>query len=252
MSVLRSALFNIAFFGSTALLALACLVVGGSERASLAFARIWADVSAWLLKRIIGLRLAVRGRENIPDGPYVVASKHQSTWDTIMYFRLLPHPAYVVKREVRRIPVFGLIGEATGWIEVDRTGGARALSGLVRDVRAALAAGRQPVIFSEGTRTAPGERRSYQRGIAAVYLFLKVPIVPVALNSGLYWGRRSFIKRPGCVTVEFLPPILPGLDAEQFMAELEDRIETATAKLVASRIVDKSVDKSSTQRGQSL
>ena len=242
MSALRSALFNAAFFSSTTLYTLVCLPVLPFPRAVIVLIRFWSRAMAWLLENIVGLTLTVRGRENIPDGPFVVASKHQSTWDTIMYFRLLSHPAYVVKKELKRIPIYGWLGTATGWIAVDREGGAKALIGLVRDVRDALAKGLQPVIFPEGTRTAPGERQPYQQGIAALYMRLDVPIVPVALNSGVYWGRRSFIKRPGTLVV----------DTRRFLAELEERIETATAKLVAEASVYNSVDKFSTHGHRSL
>ncbi len=243
MSAPRSALFNAAFFSSTMLFTLVCLPALPFPRAVIVLIRFWSRAMAWLLENIVGITLTVRGRENIPDGPYVVASKHQSTWDTIMYFRLVPHPAYVVKKELKRIPIYGWLGNATGWIAVDREGGAKALIGLVRDTRDALAKGLQPIIFPEGTRTAPGERQPYQQGVAALYTRLNVPVVPVALNSGVYWGRRSFTKRPGTVIVEFLPPILPGLDSRRFLAELEECIETATTKLVAEATVHNSVDK---------
>jgi 1-acyl-sn-glycerol-3-phosphate acyltransferase len=252
MRALRSALFNFAFLGFTVLFTLACVPVWFFPRTIIVCIRFWSRAVAWMLERIVGITLTVRGRENIPDGPFVVSSKHQSTFDTVMFFWLLSHPAYVVKRELSRIPLYNQLGEGAGWITVDREGGARALTGLVRDTRAAVAAGRQPVIFPEGTRTAPGERRPYQRGIAAIYLLLKVPVLPVALNSGLYWGRRTFMKRPGSVIVEFLPPIMPGLDAQEFMAELEDRVEAATARLVADPSVDKSVDKSTTHGTDSI
>ena len=117
------------------------------------------------------------------------------------------------------------------------------MKGLVRDVRAALAKGHQPLIFPEGTRSAPGQRLPYQPGVAALYALLEVPVVPVALNSGQFWGRRSFMKHPGRIVVEFLPPIFPGLDKQRFLAELEERIETATTTLIAESAVDKSVDK---------
>ncbi len=243
MSALRSALFNAAFFVWTALSMLVCMPLLTVPRAFRACMRFWAGGVAWLLEIIVGVTTTVRGRANIPDGPVVFASKHQSAWDTIMFFRLLPHPAYVVKQELTRIPVYSWLGRATGWITVDREGGGRAMKGLVRDVRAALAKGHQPLIFPEGTRSAPGQRLPYQPGVAALYALLEVPVVPVALNSGQFWGRRSFMKHPGRIVVEFLPPIFPGLDKQRFLAELEERIETATTTLIAESAVDKSVDK---------
>lgn len=143
-------------------------------------------------------------------------------------------PAYVLKRELMRIPLFGLYLRCAGMIPVDRTGGGGALKQMVAKARAAAAAGRHLLIYPAGTRTPPGERRAYHPGVAALYGQLDLPVVPVALNSGLFWGRRAFMKRPGVITVEFLPPIPPGLPRKQFMAELQARIETATERLVAA------------------
>ena len=244
MTVLRSALFNLAFFGWTALYGLMGLpVLAAPPRAVTGFIRFWAGGVAWLLERIVGLTVTVRGRENIPAGAAVIASKHQSAWDTIMFYRILPDPVYVLKQELVRIPIYGWFASRSGVIAIDRKGGGKALRNMVRDARAALAKGRQVVIFPEGTRSAPGSRLPYQPGVAALYTQLDAPVVPVALNSGLFWGRRSFIKSPGCIAIEFLPPISPGLDRERFLAELEDRIETATAELVAGAAVGEPVDR---------
>ena len=130
----------------------------------------------------------------------------------------------------RQIPLFGWCLVHAGMIRIDREGGARALRGLIEDGRAALARGAPIVIFPEGTRMPPGERRPYQPGVAALYRHLDCPVVPVALNSGVFWSRRSFVKRPGRIVVEFLPPIAPGLERKEFMAELERRLEGATER----------------------
>ena len=118
-------------------------------------------------------------------------------------------------------------------IRIDRAGGARALRGLIEGGRAALDRGAPIAIFPEGTRVAPGEHRPYHPGVAALYRHLDCTVVPVALNSGVFWGRRSFVKRPGRIVVEFLPPIAPGLERKDFMTELERRLEPATERLVA-------------------
>jgi len=144
----------------------------------------------------------------------------------------------VLKRELTWIPFFGWLLRAAGFIAVDRKAGAKALRQLVRDAERAVAGGRSLLIFPEGTRVQPGETRPYQPGIAALYDRLQIPVVPVALNSGLFWGRRSFVKRPGRITVEFLPAIAPGLKRREFMAELEARIESAATRLAASRGTD--------------
>jgi len=140
--------------------------------------------------------------------------------------------AIVLKRELLFIPIVGWAMARAGNIAVARGDGASALRGLVKHAKAAIAEGRSVVIFPEGTRVAPGDRRPYQVGTAALYRQLGVPVVPMALNSGLFWGRRKWIKRPGTITLEVLPPIVPGLRREPFMETLRDRIETATERLV--------------------
>ena len=163
----------------------------------------------------------------------IIASKHQSSWETLAYTLLFPHAATVMKRELIYIPIVGWAMARAGNIAVERGDGAKALRGLVRDAKAAIADGRSILIFPEGTRVAVGAEQPYQVGTAALYRQLGVPVVPVALNSGLFWGRRQFVKRPGRITVEVLPAIPPGLDRETFMTTLRERIEGATGRLVA-------------------
>ena len=239
MTVLRSALFNLLFFGYTALIALWLLPQLLARKGNVATGiQHWTIGTVWLLERVVGISYELRGAENIPAEPAIVASKHQSAWDTIMFHRFVRSPAYVIKKELTYIPLYGAYTRMSGSIVVDRKGGARALKNLVRDCRAALEARCQIVIFPEGTRTAPGARLPYQAGIAALYHQLGVAVVPVALNSGLYWGRRSFVKRPGRILVEFLPAIPPGLDRKQFLAILEERIESSSAALLAEAADD--------------
>ena len=234
MFFFRSVLFNVFF-----MVLHAALVVG--MVALLPFPRRWMQVTVRLwtnvlragLKLIVDLDLEVRGRGNLPQGACVIASKHQSALDTFVFYLLLKDPNYVMKKELMRIPVWGWHARKCGAISIDRDGGAGALKQMLRDTEDRMAGGRQVIIFPEGTRTAPGTRHPYNPGIAAVYTRIKAPVVPVALNSGLFWGRRSFNKKPGVITVEFLPPMPPGLDRGPFMSELENRIETATEKLVA-------------------
>lgn len=246
MIVLRSALFNVAFFGWTAVCSIMFLPMLILPRAVLGRSvKVWAKGVGWLLEYVTGVRVDVRGRENIPDGPIIIASKHQSAWETIMFHLLVPSPAYVFKKELLRIPFYGWCVSKVGSIPVDRKAGASALKSLTRHARAALERGQQIVIFPEGTRSAPGSRHPYLPGVAALYARLKVPVVPVALNTGLFWGRRRFLKQPGCIVVQFLPAIGPELDRRRFMAELEDRIETASTALIGpplDNFVDNSVD----------
>ncbi|MFQ5954913.1 MAG: lysophospholipid acyltransferase family protein [Kiloniellales bacterium] len=232
MPAIRAFLFNVAFFGLTAVLALAYLpLLVLPWRVLSGGVRLWAVIVVWLLRVIIGLRHEVRGADNLPHRPVIVAAKHQSTWETITLNMLLRDPAAVIKKELTLIPVWGWLARRTRHIRVDRRAGVKALREMTAAAAMAVADGRSIVIFPQGTRIAPGDWRPYLPGVAALYGALGLPVVPVALNSGLFWGRRSFVKRPGVITVEFLAPIAPGLDRKAFMRELEHRIETATRRL---------------------
>jgi 1-acyl-sn-glycerol-3-phosphate acyltransferase len=234
MTFLRSVFFNITFYLWTALISILSLpVLLLSEHGTIWISKLWAVVSLMLLRMTVGLTHEVRGRDNLPKGPVIVALKHQSAWDTIALWVLLESPAIVLKRSLAMIPVFGWYMRRGKAIVIDRKAGAKSLRPMVAAARAAVAAGRPIAIFPEGSRTPVGVRRSYHPGVAALYAQLQLPIVPVALNSGLFWSRRSFLKRPGKILVEFLPTIEPGLDRRHVMAELEGRIEQKTAKLVA-------------------
>ncbi len=232
--VVRSLLFNVAFWlwtGALVILVLPMLL--WPRPAMMAAARLWERGVQGLLAALAGLTYEVRGRERIPAEPALFAIKHQSTWETLTVHLLLADPAIVLKQELTRIPLFGRYLLHAGMIRIDRRGGARALRALVEDARAALARGSEVVVFPEGTRAPPGGRNPYHPGVAALYLQLGCKVVPVALNSGLFWGRRSFVKRPGRIVIEFLAPIEPGLERKAFMAELERRIEGATQELIA-------------------
>lgn len=232
MTLLRSLLFNVAFFAWTAVYQLACLpVLLGPPRWAARVGEMWVRTGFAMLAGIVGLRSEVRGRENLPDGPCLVASKHQSAWDTLIFSQLLDAPAYVVKQELTWVPLFGWYLQKLGVVAIDRAGGSKALRRMVAEARAAVAAGRSIVIFPEGTRTPPGMRRAYHPGVAALYRELGLPVVPVALNSGLFWGRRAFRKRSGTIVLEFLPPIPPGLPRREFMARLERALEGAADRL---------------------
>lgn len=234
MIILRSLLFNVLFFTYTAATTLWMtlqLLIGGADLKPQV--KRWAGGVLWLLENIAGITYELRGEEHIPKGGALIAAKHQSAWDTMMFHRMVSRSVYVTKQEVTHIPLYGAVARSIGSISIDRQGGAKALKGLIRDCRAAFESGHQIIIFPEGTRAAPGERIPYQPGIAAIYSQLGVPVAPVALNSGLFWGRRSFFKRPGRIVVEFLTPIQPGLDRKVFLAELETRIEQATAALIS-------------------
>jgi 1-acyl-sn-glycerol-3-phosphate acyltransferase len=231
-AVLRSVLFNILYAVWTGGMHILCMpLLLGPRRWSRIAGGVWIRADLWLLRNLIGLCHQVTGAENLPDGPAIFASKHQSAWETLFFSIYLNYPAFVLKRELLSIPLFGWYLRKVGMIAVDRSAGASALRNMARQSSEAFAEGRSILIFPEGTRVAPGQSRPYHPGVAALYTQLKVPVVPVALNSGLFWGRRAFVKRPGTVTVQFLPPIPPGLDRKAFMRELETRIETAATAL---------------------
>ena len=235
MSLARALLFNVVFWVGTLVFGIVGLpVLLAPRRTAMRFGRFWAQAVLAALKLIVGLDGEIRGRENIPRGPCLIAMKHQSMWDTLILPPLLGDPAVVIKRELQCVPFYGWYATRAGSIFIDRKGGAGALRRLVSAAKAAIAAGRPVVIFPQGTRTAPGQagrEAPYQPGIAALYRELGVPLVPAAVNSGLYWGRRAFLKRPGRIVLEFLEPIPPGMPRREVSETLETRIEAATAAL---------------------
>jgi 1-acyl-sn-glycerol-3-phosphate acyltransferase len=234
MILLRSLIFNLCFFLWAIVLGtlgLPLLLV--PRRAAVVLSRLWSRGAVWLLRHVVGLEQELRGLERVPRGACIVAMKHQSAWDAMILSIALDDPVPVVKRELLRLPIYGWYMARAGAIAIDRRAGAAALRGMVAAARPAAAAGRPIVIFPQGTRVAPGARLPYQPGVAALYRALALPLVPAAVNSGLFWGRRSFIKRPGRIVLEFLDPIPAGWRRQTLMAELERRIETGTAALEA-------------------
>ena len=194
-------------------------------------ARFWTRSVYWLLRVTCGLTYRVEGMDFLPAGPVIVASKHQSAWDTLFFPYKLDKSAIILKRELFWLPFFGWYAKKYGAIGINRRGGASAIRQMIKDSKKPLSMGRSIIIFPEGTRTAPGEKGFYHSGVAALYSQLKLPVVPVALNSGLYWPRRKLIRRPGVITLRFLPPISPGLPREQFMGRLEEDIESAQKEI---------------------
>ena len=240
---LRSFLFNVGWYAGTTIIA----IVGAPilllpRRYVVAWSLFWIDFCLGWLKLTCRLTHRVSGLENLPAGPVIIACKHQSSWETLAFSRIFPRSATVLKREFLFIPVVGWAMARVGNIAVERGEGATALRGLVRQAKQTLAEGRSILIFPEGTRVAPGAERPYQVGTAALYRQLGVPVVPVALNSGVFWGRRRFIKWPGIIDVEVLPPIPPGLDRETFMTTLRSHIEEATNRLVKMAHRDRGQD----------
>ena len=253
MIALRSVLFAIAFYGWCLVLGVPYFPLLLMPRSVCArLAHIWVRSSLGLARAFIGIRCEVRGRENLPPEPFVVASKHQSAWDTLIYAYLFYDSAYVLKKELMWLPFFGWHLRRLRMIGIDRSGGAKALSALVRDVKDRLANGRSVIIFPQGTRTAPGVERKYLPGVSAIYRQVDTVVVPVALNSGMFWPRRRFIKFPGTIILEFLPPIEPGLDRRTFERTLRERIEPATHRLEAEAARELGVAEPSAQPVESV
>jgi 1-acyl-sn-glycerol-3-phosphate acyltransferase len=230
MTLLRSLAFSLLFWTwSAGMHVLALPLLAAPRTWLLAVGRIWLGGLLWLTRVVAGIGYEVRGWENLPAGPCIVASKHQSAWDTFALPVLLNHPSFVLKKELMQIPLFGWYLRRYGAIPVDRSAGAKALRGMLRTAEAEVARGRAIVIFPEGTRVPPGESRPYHPGVAALYRDLDLPLVPVTLNSGLFWGRRAFLKRPGRIVLTFHPPIAPGLPRREVMARLAEALNTPVA-----------------------
>ncbi|MBB4266317.1 lysophospholipid acyltransferase family protein [Roseospira visakhapatnamensis] len=233
VTVLRSLAFNLIYVTWTAMLGVLYLpLLAAPRRVVVGATKLWLAglrATAW---HVAGVRYRIEGLENLPAGPVIVAAKHQSAWDTFLFHGLLDDPAYVLKRELFRIPLVGWYMKAAGMVGIDRAAGASALKAMMRACGAVLAEGRQVIIFPEGTRTAPGDSRPYHPGVAALYQrFPDVPVVPVALNSGRVWHRKAFLKHPGVVSVRILPPMDRGLDRRRFLEDLRARVEGAVADL---------------------
>lgn len=225
---LRSLLFALYFYTLTFLMGLAGIF---ARRHALGYARLWIRLSLAGLRHICGITYAVSGLEHLPrEGAALIASQHQSAFDTLVWFLLLPAPSYVMKRELTRIPLFGPLLVPAGMIPVDRAAGAAALRGVVEATAAAAAAGRQIVIFPEGTRVAPGARVKLQPGIAAVAARLGCAVVPVATDSGRFWPRRGLCKRPGVIHIAAGPPLAAGTPRAALLAAIEAHWRAAEAR----------------------
>ncbi len=236
LAYVRSAAFAAWMFGSAIVLGLLCLpLLLGPPRAAMAPIRLWARGVFWALKVTIGARVEVRGRERLPDaggGGYLVASKHQSMLDTLVALTLTPWPCIVLKRELMFIPVFGWYAWKAGMIAIDRRGGTGDVRHMLSATRAALAAGRQVLVYPEGTRRAPGAEPAYKGGIGLLYKELAVPCALVATNGGRVWPAHGLLKHPGVAIFDILAPIPPGLPRKTFMAKLEADVEGAGAVLL--------------------
>lgn len=232
--LLRSLVFLVVFYVNTAVfLILGSWLLLAPRRWAMEGLRLHGLASLWWMKVICGTRLEVRGRERLPKGACLVAAKHQSAWDTFALIPVFRDPAMVMKAELGWIPLYGWFSHKFEHIFVKRDKGPSALKAMLRDARNRAEQGREIVIFPEGTRRPPGAPPDYKPGFVALYAGLNLPCVPLALNSGLFWPRRSFLRYPGTAVIEILEPIPPGLPRAQARALVEERIETACARLIA-------------------
>jgi 1-acyl-sn-glycerol-3-phosphate acyltransferase len=207
------------------------------ERLAMGVIKIWARVVLFGLRWIMGITVEVKGLEHRPTGAALVAPKHQSMLDIVAPFTVLDRACFVLKKELIHTPFLGWFASKTRMIPVDRSAHAKALKDMVRNARARLAEGRQIIIFPEGTRVQPGAEPDYKPGVAAIYRDLDGPCWPVATNSGEHWPAKGIKFIPGHVVFEYLPPLPAGLKRAEFMARLEETIETATNRLSSTRPV---------------
>jgi 1-acyl-sn-glycerol-3-phosphate acyltransferase len=237
MLATRSLLFNALFYLNMVIL----MIVGlptmlFGRKAVFALARLWGAISVWLLDAICGLQLEYRGTENIPAGAVLIAAKHQSFLETFALLRYAPDFAIILKRQLTHVPLFGLYLIVSQQIAIDRGRGRQALQQIAAAAKTIFAAGRQVFIYPEGTRRAPGAPPKYKQGVTALYIETGVQCLPVAVNTGLFWRRHGFLRRPGVAVIEYLPVIAPGLDRAAFSQRLESTIEAACARLNAEAL----------------
>ncbi|MEJ1160323.1 lysophospholipid acyltransferase family protein [Prosthecomicrobium sp. N25] len=237
MLILRSLAFNVAFYANMILWMVAIAPALLMPRPVLWWlVRHWSRLNVWLLEHVAGTKVEVRGLDRLPPGGCIVASKHQSTFETLCLFDLFHEPAFILKRELMWIPLFGWFAARTGMIPVDRNKGREALRDMTRRALVEMQHGRSILIYPEGTRRPPGAEPAYKIGVAHLYRETGMSVVPVALNSGLFWPRRGFRRHPGTLVVEILPPIGPGLDMAGIMARLQADIEAASDRLLQEAV----------------
>ncbi len=233
MTTIRSLIFITLFYLWSLAMGLAMIPLLIAPRRWMLWAMTrWADGIIPLLRFAADIEVEVRGREHLPKGAALIAAKHQCMFDTMGPFRVFDDACYVMRDELLRIPFYGWYCRKAGMIAIDRDAGAKALRGMVSAAKVAVAEDRQLVIFPEGHRTAPGETGEYKPGVAALYRAVNLPCIPMATNSGVHWPAHGFLRRPGRIVYEFLPPIPPGLNRADFMATLEQRLEAASKALL--------------------
>ncbi len=202
------------------------------ENTARTVAKFWVRMALGALKYITGVTFRVEGATNIPDSGAIVASNHQSMWETLALYQLLPRPVFVLKKELARLPFYGWVVACAGNIAVDRKGGAKALRAMRTVAAKRIEEGCQVIVFPEGTRVPPGQTAKFHSGIAGIYTAVGAPCVPAAHNSGLFWRHPGPEKTPGEITLRFLPAIKPGLDRKAFLDQLKQQIDGARPDLL--------------------
>ncbi|WP_428670728.1 lysophospholipid acyltransferase family protein [Roseibium sp.] len=233
MLLLRSTLFQVSFYIVTLLLMIMFSPVLLLPRKwGWWVVPTWSNILQFVMRVTGGIKVEVRGRENLPKGGYIAAMKHQSAWETVALIPLFRSPTFILKRELRWIPIFGWYTAKFKQIPINRGKRSAALAAMMEAAKEAIAEERQILIFPEGTRRPAGGEPKYKFGIAHLYRDLKCPVVPIAHNAGLYWPRASWKVFPGTVIVEILPPIEPGLSPNAFYERMVTDIETASDRLI--------------------
>jgi 1-acyl-sn-glycerol-3-phosphate acyltransferase len=238
MNALRSIVFNFFYITGSLVISLFMLwtVYLPPKRCVEITGTVYSDYIVFITRWIMGIKLDIRGMENLPkDGNFIIAAKHQSAFETltIPFMKIFSFPAIVLKIELTRIPLWGRYPMAMGQIPIIRGSGTEALSVIISGCRKALADGRNIIIFPQGTRVKPGDKAPMKPGLAKLYKDLQVTVVPMALNTGVFWGKNAFFKTPGTAVFEFLPPIPPGQPPLKMMAQMEEALETASDRLAA-------------------
>ncbi len=202
------------------------------RRAARSVIRLWAILALWFLKTLCGISHRIEGAEHLPVGRAMLAGNHQSMWETIVVFTLVPRPAVVFKKELLDVPVYGWWGKRGGGFPIDRDGGARSIRVLKKNARARSQDGDQIVVFPEGTRSSVGQRQPLLPGVAAVYLSIDAPCTPFVHDSGRFWRHPGLLKTPGVITLRILPPIPAGLSRKEFMRRLEEAFDASRPDLI--------------------
>jgi 1-acyl-sn-glycerol-3-phosphate acyltransferase len=234
MIALRSVLFNTIFYANLIIrmIVLSPYYFLAPRKTAYQVPKNWALSNHWLMEKIVGTTFEIEGMENLPDGGYILAPKHQSFWDTYALLPWLKDPVYILKRELMWIPLFGWYARKQRMIPINRGARGKVMVEALKRTKEELATGRQLIIYPEGTRRPPGAEPAYKYGIARMYRDLKLPVVPVAMHPGLFWPRRSTMRYPGHFKVRILPAIQPGMDTDAFFAHLIEVTERASDELL--------------------